>query len=333
MADPKGVLVVAEQSDGRVSSITGELLTAGRKLAQQLGEEVSAVLCSDKVGEGPGDLATLGADSVYTVEHPLLGGFQIEAHLAALQRVVQEAVPRIVLLGKTVQGRDLGPRLAFRLGAGLAQDCTELSLEPGSKALVAVRPVYGGASVARVAVRTSPSLATVRPKVFDPLPKDPARKAKVVSLSVNLEASIAATKVVDRVKREVSGVRLEDARIVVAGGRGLGGPEPFVQLEELAKLLGGAVGASRAVCDAGWLPYAYQIGLTGKTISADLYIAIGISGASQHLAGISTVKSIVAINKDASSNIFKEARFGVVGDWKKVLPAFAESVKKLMTSS
>ena len=195
--------------------------------------------------------------------------------------------------------------------------------------LLANRPVYGGNAVAVVSCNYTPQVAAVRPKVYEPLEPDAGRSGVTVSFPVDLDAGIARATLVDTVMEESEGIKLEDARIVVSGGRGLGGPDPFRDLEELAGLLGAGVGASRAAVDSGWVPASYQVGLTGKTITPDLYITVAISGASQHMAGCSGSKVIVAINKDAEANIFKEARYGVVGDWEKVLPALTETVREL----
>ncbi|MBI2165630.1 MAG: electron transfer flavoprotein subunit alpha/FixB family protein [Chloroflexi bacterium] len=333
MSSTSGVLVVGETQNGRLAPVTAELLGLARSLARGLQEQVAVVLGAEKLSpEAAADAIAYGAETVYTVEHALMEQSPVEAMLAVVERVVREKTPTVVLVGKTLAGSDLGPGLAFRLGVGLAQDCIEVTLDSKEKGLVAVRPVYGGVAMARVALKRMPYVATVRPKAFDPPQRDTSRKGEVVALNPSLDASVARVRVLERASEESAGVRLEDARVVVGGGRGLGGPEPFQMLEELAKLLGGAVGASRAVCDAGWVPYHYQIGLTGKTIAPDLYITVAISGASQHMAGCSGARNIVAINKDRDSNIFKEARFGVVADWKKALPAFAETVKELVKS-
>lgn len=331
MAGEKGVLVVGELGDGQLAGITRELLTAGQGLARALGEPLLAFLAGVRVPEEAArDAIASGADKVLVVEHPALGEpLNPYALRLALDQAVRQLDPTVVLLGRTPLGRDVGPCLAFGLGVGMAQDCVELEIREGR--LVAVRPVYGGTAMARVALPQRPFIATVRPKVYEPGEPDPSRAGEVERLTVTLSEEQIPVRVKERVAEEVTGPRLETARVVVGGGRGLGGPEPFRMLEELARLLGGAVGASRAVCDAGWVPHSYQIGLTGKTITADLYIAVGISGASQHMAGVSTVKSIVAINKDPDAPIFKEARFGVVGDWQKILPAFIDEVRKLVS--
>ncbi|MSP78062.1 MAG: electron transfer flavoprotein subunit alpha/FixB family protein [Dehalococcoidia bacterium] len=327
MADPNGVLIIAELAEGKVASVTAELATIGAQLAKSLGQELSVIVAAHKVATSAGEASHLGVSKVYTVENSLLAGFQIEAHLVALAAAIKQINPRIILVARSVIGRDLGPRLAFRLGVGIAQDTVDLSWDAGHHALVATRPVYGGASMAKVAVKSVPAVATVRPKVFDPIAN--SAPGQIVPLTVSIDPKSVMTKVLSQQKQAATGIKLEEARIVIGGGRGLGGPEPFKVLDEVAKELKAAVGASRAACDAGWVPHTYQIGLTGKSISADLYITVGISGASQHLAGISTVKNVVAINKDADANIFKEARYGVVGDWNKVLPAFLTAVREL----
>jgi electron transfer flavoprotein alpha subunit len=254
---------------------------------------------------------------------------QVDLHLAALTQLCRTVAPDIILLGRTTLGRDLGPRLACRLGVGLLQDCLQVDLEAASGRLTATRPIYGGNVLARVQCTATPQIAALRPKAYAPLPPDTTRQGDVVAVPVMLDASMARVTVVQQIRHESAGVKLEEASIVVAGGRGLGGPEPFRELQELAGMLGAAMGASRAAVDAGWVPGTWQVGLTGKTITPDLYITVGISGASQHMAGCSGAKVIVAINKDAEANIFREARYGVVGDWHAVLPAFMEAIRSL----
>ena len=215
----------------------------------------------------------------------------------------------------------------------MAQDCVDVDVDADTKRVVATRPVYGGNALAKVTFPgDGPQVAIVRGKVFEPLAADSSRSGEVVAMQPGLDSSVVKARLVETVQSEAEGVRLEDATVVVSGGRGLGGPEPFEDIEALAKLFGGAMGASRAACDAGWLDHSYQVGLTGKTITPDLYITVAISGASQHLAGCSGSKHIVAINRDPEANIFKEASFGVVGDWKAVLPAFTETVRELLES-
>ena len=329
MADATGVLVVAQTAGEDLSSTGQELLEAGRRVADALGEDLSVGLLGQSVERAAQQAIQGGADRVYAVTNPLLSDYQADLHLAAIETLCRETSPNIILIGRTEEGRELAPRLAFRLGVGLAQDCLEVSVDPESKRLLANRPVYGGNAVAVVSCEYTPQIAAVRPKVYEPREPDPSRQGEVVSFPVDLEASQAKNRILERVEEESTGVKLEDARVVVSGGRGLGGPEPFEGLGELAKLLGGALGASRAAVDSGWIPIAYQVGLTGKSITPDLYITVAISGASQHMAGCSGAKVIVAINKDAEANIFKEARYGVVGDWQQVVPAFQEAVREL----
>jgi electron transfer flavoprotein alpha subunit len=332
MAEAKGVLVLGDVANSGLSLTSQELLAAGRKVANDLGEELGIGLLGGSL-EGPSQEAiSYGADKVYAVTNPSLGQYQADLFLAALEALCREVNPSIILMGRTNQGRELAPRLAFRLGVGLVQDCLEVSIDPSTRKLLANRPVYGGNAIAVVSCNYTPQVAAIRPKAYEPLDPEPSRQGEVVSFPVDLDASLARSKVMDIVKEEAKGIKLEEARIVVSGGRGLGGPEPFQDLEELARLLGAAVGASRAAVDSGWVPATYQVGLTGKTITPDLYITVAISGASQHMAGCSGAKVIVAINKDAEANIFKEARYGVVGDWQKVLPALTESVRELTQS-
>lgn len=331
MADNKGVMICGEITEGKLAPITTELLGGGRKLADTLGEELSAVL----IGSGIGDLATeaiaFGADKVYVVDDPLLADYRTDSYVAVMEKVVKEVSPNIVLMGQTAMGRDFAPRLAFRLDTATSMDCLELSIDPDSKLLLQTRSVYGGNAMGTyVCEGTKPQIATVRAKAMDPIEKDDSRKGEVVTIDAGLDPSMIRTTVVDKVKEEIEGIKLEDAEVIVCGGRGMGSTEAFQELEALAKLLGAAVGSTRPPCDNGWVPAAMQVGLTGKIVSPTLYIAVALSGASQHMAGCSGSKNIIAINKDADANIFNEARFGVVGDYKKVLPAFTEKVKELL---
>ena len=332
MADATGVLVIGQTSGDGLDSTAAELLAAGRNVAAALGEELSIGLLGDTLDASAQQAIAHGADRVYAVNHPLLAEYQPDLYLAALDALCRDVNPRVVLMSRTTEGRELAPRLAFRLGVGLAQDCLEVSVDESTRTLLANRPVYGGNAVAVVSCEHTPQIAAIRPKAYEPTEADAGRQGQVVSFPVELDASQARTRVVETVREESEGVKLEEARVVVSGGRGLGGPEPFSGLEELAKLLGGAVGASRAAVDSGWVPSSYQVGLTGKAITPELYITVAISGASQHMAGCSGAKCIVAINKDADANIFKDARYGVVGDWERVLPALTEAVRELVDS-
>ena len=329
MADGTGVLILGDASGGELSSTTLELLAAGQKVAADLGEELSVALLGDTLDAAAQAAIARGAQKVYAVNHPLLADHQVDLHLTALEALCNDTSPRVVLVARTNEGRELAPRLAFRLGVGLAQDCLEVSVDTAEKKLLANRPVYGGNAIAVVSCDQTPQIAAIRPKAYEPAEADSSRRGEVISFPVELDASMALTHVVETVIEEAEGIKLEDAHIVISGGRGLGGPEPFAHLEELAKIMGGTVGASRAAVDSGWVPSSYQVGLTGKTITPDLYIMVAISGASQHMAGSSGAKVIVAINKDAEANIFKEARYGVVGDWETVLPALTAALREL----
>jgi electron transfer flavoprotein alpha subunit len=330
MAENKGVLIFGEVAEGKLAGITTELLGCGRQLAKELGEELSVVLVGSEVSGQDKEAVAFGADKVYVVEDPLLKDYQTDSYVAVMERVTGEVKPRVLLLGQTSIGRDLAPRLAFRLGTGLLMDCVDLSIDPDTKLLLQTRPVYGGNARATFSCESFPQMATVRVKAMSPLERDDSRKGETIKIEVGIDPSSIRTRVLDKVKEEVAGIKLEDAAVVVGGGRGVGSPEGFNQLQELATVLKGAVGATRPPADNGWVPTTSQIGLTGKIITPDLYIAVAISGASQHMAGCSSSKTIVAINKDPEANIFKEARFGVVGDWKQVLPAFTEKIKELL---
>jgi electron transfer flavoprotein alpha subunit len=324
---PSGTLVFGEATeDGKLAPVTGELLAA----AKSLGGSITCALLGAGVEGLAQECAALGADKVIVVDDPALKDYEGDAYVPVAERVCKETDPSVVLLGQTMAGRDMSPRIAARLGTAVAMDCVELAME-GDK-LHASRPCYGGNARARYSINGTPQIATLRAKVYDAPPPDASHQAEIVKQSADLSPDAIRTRVVSRRKEEVEGIRLEDAKVVVGGGRGVGGPEAFQSLEELAGILGGAVGATRAVCDLGWYPVPTQIGLTGKIVTPDVYIAVAISGASQHMAGISQVKNIVAVNKDPEASIFSAARFGVVGDWKEVIPAFTEKVKELKAS-
>lgn len=330
MAEFKGVMVYGETTEGKLTALTTELLGCGRRLADELKEDLLCILVGEQLGEAPQSAIVYGADKVYTVEDPLLKEYQTDSYVTVMEKAIKDISPQILLLGQTAIGRDLAPRLAFRLGVSPSMDCLELNIDPDTKLLQGTRPVYGGNARAIFVSESLPQMATVRQKAMSPLEPDKSRKGEIAPIKVELDPAKIKTKVIETVKEEVEGIKLEDAEAVVAGGRGIGGPEGFKELEELAKILKGAVGASRPPCDNSWVPDTLQIGLTGKIVTPELYIAVAISGSSQHLSGCSGSKNIIAINKDAEANIFKEARFGVVGDWKQALPAFAAKVKELL---
>jgi electron transfer flavoprotein alpha subunit len=331
MSDNKGVMIVGECADGALASITCELLGVGRKLADSLGEPLSVALLGDNVSGAAKDAVAFGADKVSVVESPLLKDYVTDAYVNAMENLCKEAKPNILLMGQTPMGRDLAPRLAVRLGTGATLDCLDLKIDPQTKLMVMVKPVYGGNALAEVVCeKTRPQMATVRAKCMEPLPRNDSKQGEIVAFDPKLDASKVRAKFVERVKEKVEGVKLEDASVIVCGGRGMGGPDNFAPLRDMAKMLGGAVGATRPPCDNGWVPATMQIGLTGKIVCPNLYIAVAVSGASQHLSGCSGAKNIVAINKDPEANIFKVARYGIVGDYKKVLPPLANKIKELI---
>jgi len=330
MSEYKGVMIYSEVTDGKLAAITTELLGCGSKLADDLGQELCAVLVGSDVSNLAQEAIAFGADKVYVVDDPLLKDYQTDSNVIVVEKLVKQVMPQILILGQTSIGRDLAPRLAFRLETAASMDCIELAIDPDSKLLLQTRPVYGGNAQAILTCESYPQIATVRAKAMSPLERDASRQGEVITIEAGLEPSAIRTKVLEKVPEEVAGIKLEDAEVVVSGGRGIGGAEGFKQLEELAKILKGAVGASRPPCDNGWVPDTWQVGLTGKIVTPDFYIAVALSGSSQHMSGCSGSKNIIAINKDPEANIFKVAHFGVVGDWKKVLPAFTEKVKELL---
>ena len=330
MAEYKGIMTYCEVAQGKLTAIATEELGCGRKLADDLGQELYAVLVGSAVSSFAQEAIAFGADKVYVVDNPLLKDYQTDSYVAVMEKVIKQVMPQVLLMGQTSIGRDLAPRLAFRLETTATMDCIELAIDPESKRLLQTKPVYGGNARAIFTSKSYPQIATVRAKAMTPLKPDASRQGEIINLDAELDPSAIRTKVLETVVEAVEGIKLEDAEIVVSGGRGIGGVEGFKQLEELARLLKGTVGASRPPCDNGWAPETAQVGLTGKIVAPELYIAVALSGSSQHMSGCSGSKNIIAINKDPEANIFREARFGVVGDWKKVIPAFTNTVKELL---
>ena len=331
MAEYKGVLVSGELADGKLASITTELLGCGRKLADELKEDLSCLLASDAVGEASKEAIAFGADKVYVVENPALKEYQADSYIQVAEKLAKDVSPRIILIGQTSVGRDLAPRLAFRLGTSLTTDCLDLQIDPGTQLLIQTRPVYGGNAQAVFTSESMPQMVTVRAKAMSSLERDDSRKGEIIPTKIDVDTSKIRTKVLETIKEEAVGIKLEDAPVIVSGGRGMGGPQPFqTVLKELADLLHGAVGASRPPADNGWVPEHLHIGLTGKIVAPEIYIAVAISGASQHTAGCSGSKHIIAVNKDPEANIFREAEFGVVGKYEEVLPAFSNKLKELL---
>lgn len=331
MSDYRGILILGEIDDGRISSITKELLGIGRKLADELGEGLSTLLIGSEVKASSQEAIAWGADKVYVADNPALASYNSDYYTTIATKICQEITPSILLIGQTSIGRDVAPRVAARLGVSLSADCVELRIEPDTKRLIQTRPVYGGNAMAEMVSKTRPQMATVRPKSMTPISPDASRTGEVIPVDVTAEDLTIKAKTIDRVKEEMEGVKLEDAKVIVAGGFGLGGAEDFKLIWELAKILNGAVGATRPPCDEGWISSSHQIGQTGKIVTPDLYIAVGISGAQQHISGCIASKHIVAINTDPEANMLKIADLGVIGDYKEALPALIAKCKELLS--
>jgi electron transfer flavoprotein alpha subunit len=329
----KGVWVFIEHREGRIRNVSLELVGEGRKLAQELGEEISAVLIGDNVLELSKELFASGADNVYLVEGSAFHNYSTDAYSIAFTHLIRKHLPSVILLGATNDGRDLGPRVAARIKTGLTADCTNLSIDSETRLVAWTRPAFGGNIMATIFCPDNrPQMGTVRPKVFKKPVPDYSRAGKIIREELAINEKDIRTKLVDVVKVCTFTCNLEDAEIIVSGGRGLGKPEGFRMVEELAQVLKGTVGSSRAAVDAGWMPYPHQVGQTGKTVAPKIYIACGISGAIQHLAGMQTSDVIIAINKDPDAPIFKVATYGIVGDVYEVVPALTAKFKEVLQS-
>jgi electron transfer flavoprotein alpha subunit len=329
MSENTGVLVHCEVTGGRLSPIAIELLGAGGRIASELGQEMNAVIIGSDIGGPAQEATTYGAKKVYAADDSSLKDYATEPYLATVEKVVQQAMPSILLFGQTSSGRDLAPWLAFRLNTGATMDCMALEVDPITGHLLMTRPVYGGNAQAVQVCGTNPQIAAVRLKAMAPAVKDDSLQGEIINIEPAIDADSRKTRVVERKTESRAGIKLEDARVVVAGGRGIGTAEGFQQLEEIAGLLQGAVGATRPPCDAKWIPDSQQIGITGRIVSPDLYLAVGLSGASQHVSGFFSSKVIAAINKDPDANIFKVAHYGIVADWKAVLPTLTTKLKQV----
>ncbi|MPZ21952.1 MAG: electron transfer flavoprotein subunit alpha/FixB family protein [Dehalococcoidia bacterium] len=323
------VFVLCEFSEGStLAPLSGEMIGAARRIAGDGG--VDAALVGSGVAGLAAQAAAYGADRVFVADNEVFADYQAEAFMPALAALVESADPDVILMGQTNAGRDLAPRLAFRLKTAAAMDVVEIKTDGGGVQFT--RPFFGGAARADVAIKGRPAIATVRPKSQDEPEQDASRSAETITVDVSPDPATFKVRIIETTQVESEGVRLEDADVVISGGRGLGNSDGFRELEEIAKLLRGAVGASRAVCDMGWYPVANQVGLTGKVVSPTLYIAVGISGASQHMAGCAGSKNIVTINKDPDANIIAASRFAVVGDWKPIVEGFKKKVGELRSS-
>lgn len=320
----KKVLVLGEAREGALRNVTFEAIAAAKTIAG--GGEVVSVLCGDAVQSLGEELIQYGADRVITVEHPHLKQYTSDGFSQAFMAVYEQEKPEAIVFGHTALGKDLSPKIASKLDSGLISDVT--SIEGEGDDAVFIRPIYSGKAFEKVGNKDGLLFITVRPNNIAPLSQDTSRKGNVSSVSVDI--TNLRTIISEVVRKTAEGVDLSEAKVVVAGGRGVKSEEGFEPLQELATLLGGAVGASRGACDADYCDYSLQIGQTGKVVTPDLYIAVGISGAIQHMAGMSNSKIIVAINKDPEANIFKVADYGIVGDLFEVLPLLIEEIKELL---
>ncbi len=328
-SEARGVWVFAEQRQGVVHGVSYELLAEGRHLASEIGCEVTAVVFGHGLADAPAELIARGADRVISLDHPDLALFHQETYADLLAGLAAEHRPEIMLCGATATGRSFFPRTAARLGTGLTADCTELAIDREKRLLLQTRPAYGGNIMATIICpATRPQMATVRPRVFKKAEPDHARSGGVIARKFDQSPLVGAARTLMTVEEGFETVNLEEAEIIVSGGRGVGGDDKFRIIEELAIALGGAVGASRAAVDAGWKPYSHQVGQTGKTVGPKLYIACGISGAIQHLVGMQSSDVIVAINKDPEAPIFKVASIGIVGDLFTVIPAIIRKLQE-----
>lgn len=325
----KDVWVFAEQRDGVIMPVVIELLGEGKKLANEVGCNLCAVLCGHHV-EGLADqLFEYGADKVYVADHEELATYRTDAYTKVINDAIEEYKPEIVLLGATHIGRDLGPCLAVKANTGLTADCTKLEIDPEDKKIKQTRPAFGGNLMATIVCPNHrPQMSTVRPGVMEKAAFEEGRKGELIKLNVEFKEGDIRTKVLEIVKTMKDTVSLTDAEIIVSGGMGLGKPEGFELLKQLADKLGGIVAASRAAVDAGWIDHAYQVGQTGTTVKPKIYIACGISGAIQHVAGMQNSEQIIAINTNENAPIFEIADYGIVGDLYKVIPAIMEALDK-----
>lgn len=324
----KNIWVYLETKDGKLKNVGLELLNPGRELAAATGEKLVGVLIGDSVAALAKTVIAHGADSVIVVDAPEYGWYETERYTKAMEDLIARHKPSALLIGATNNGRDMGPRLACRLQTGLTADCTALGLDEETGNVAWTRPAFGGNLMATILCpKTRPQIGTVRPGVFKKLAADEARQGQVLLETLSPATPMSHLLEVIRLEQGET-VDLENAEIIVSGGFGLKAPENFSYIRELAAVLGGQVGSSRAAVDAGWIPHVHQVGQTGKTVSPKIYIACGISGAIQHLAGMSGSDTIIAINKDPDAPIFSVADYGIVGDLFEVIPALIEEIQK-----
>lgn len=324
------VWVFAEQRGGELSKAALQLLGKGRDLADTLGQKLCAVLLGENVEGLAKELVAHGADIVYTADNPRLKNFQTDTYTYIISNLIKEKDPNIMLFGATHIGRDLAPRIAQRVYVGLTADCTGLDIDPETRNLLQTRPAFGGNLMATIKTPNHrPVMSTVRPGVMKALDADPVRQGEIIPVDSDVPDHVMIAKIIEIVKETKHAVNLEDADIIVSGGRGVGSPEGFQVVQELADALNGVMGASRATVDLGWIAQDHQVGQTGKTVQPKLYIACGISGAIQHRAGMQNSDYIIAINKDPDAPIFGIAHFGIVGDLHDVVPLLTSELNKM----
>jgi electron transfer flavoprotein alpha subunit/NAD-dependent dihydropyrimidine dehydrogenase PreA subunit len=332
--DYRNVWVFAEQRDGVLTKVSHQLMGKARQLADTLGVSAEAVLLGHNVEPLAQELIADGADVVYLAEDPILEHYRTDAYAKVIADLIEEKKPEIVLYGATTVGRDLAPRISQRIYTGLTADCTGLDIDESERLLLQTRPAFGGNIMATIICpHHRPQMSTVRPGVMRTPKPDPSRQGTVERVAVDATEGDLNLQILQVVKEARRRVNLEDAKIIVSGGRGVGGPEGFTAIEELAEALGGEVGSSRAAVDAGWIDKEHQVGQTGKTVHPELYVACGISGAIQHQAGMKEAKFIVAINKDPGAPIFQIADVGIVGDLFKVIPELVKQLKAVGAGS
>lgn len=331
--DYKGVWVYAEQRHGEVSGVVFELLNEGRRLADKLGVQLSAVLIGSNIKVKTQELISRGADKVYVFDDPIFAEFQDDPYSAILTQLIQSEKPEIILMGATNIGRSFASRVAARIQTGLTADCTSLEVDTENRNLLQTRPAFGGNIMATILTpRHRPQMATVRHKVFKEAKIDEGRKGEVIEPKFDAATLINRTKFLEYVKDDSAHVNLSEADIIVSGGRGLGNPDGFKLITELADLLGGAVGSSRAAVDSDWIPYSHQVGQTGRTVAPKIYVACGISGQIQHMVGMSSSDIIIAINKDGTCPMMQTATYALEGDLYEIIPNIIKEIKKAKTA-
>lgn len=325
----KGVWIFAEQRDNKLMPVVFELLGEGKKLATEVGAELSAIICGENVAELTKELFSYGADNVYVADHKDLKSYRTDSYTKVISEAIDKFKPEILLLGASHIGRDLGPALAVTVDTGLTADCTSLAIDPADGKIRQTRPAFGGNLMATIICPNHrPQMSTVRPGVMDKAEYNPSHEGQTIKLDVSFSEGEIRTQVLEIVKSLHETVSLADADVIVSGGMGIGNKESFDLLKELAKRFDGTIAASRASVDSGWIDSAYQVGQTGTTVKPTVYIACGISGAIQHLAGMKESDYIIAINKDEFAPIFDVADLGIVGDLHQVIPAIIEELDK-----